>query len=251
MSSQYTTAQLVAKIQQRIPMGLDPAYCMDKLNEAAQWIEQQGAFTWNIAYADVTVRAHTFWVAPGDMPAKFDAGKPVTVYGQTFSSAYGSFGAPVPYVAPDLIGLHQLYLLTLPAGVFSVFTVVTNLGTASPAPSPVPWPTEVPFLLFAPSVSLPSVDVSYHCIYHQVPTISLTVGTDYYPTPNPFDILILDLTEAEIKRNYQLTGWEAAAQKAQNSTLLLLDKYRSPKREMAGITEQAKETQESQLQRAE
>lgn len=252
MSQTLTTADMVADLQQRIPMGLDSNYCMAQINKAMRWIEQQGAFTWNVAYSDITVRQGTFWVDPADMPDQFDSGKPCTIYGQTFSSVYGSHGAEIPYVAPDRLALHELYHVRLPRGVFSVFTVVTNLGTVTLGPATDAYPDEVPFLLMAPSSALHTTeDCAYHFVYHQIPVVTLAAGPVYYPTPDPFDDLIVDLAEGEIKRIYQFGGWAEAIKKAQNSTLLLLDKYRSPKLEMAGITEQAKETQESQLKRAE
>ncbi len=72
----------------------------------------------------------------------------------------------------------------------------------------------------------------------------------YFPSPDAFDDTIVDLAEAEVKRLYQFSMWADAQGKAQNSALLLLDKYRSPKLEMAGLQETAKETQESQLRKA-
>lgn len=250
MSTTTTTAAMVAKLQQRIPMGLANAYCMDQLNQAFRWIEQQGAFTWNLAFSDVIVRAGTFFVAPADMPPRFDAGKPTTIYGVPHFLT--GQGAPIPYVAPETISQHQTFHVFgfsgSMAGVFSVFTIVTNLGTGQGGT--VAWPTEVPYILFAPSLSIPPVDTTYHIVYHQIPLVALAEGVGFYPTPDPFDDLIVDLAEGEIKRIYNLTMWEAAIQKAQNSTLLLLDKYRSPRQELAGLTEQAKETQESQLKKA-
>jgi len=236
MSTLLSTSTMVARLQQRIPMNLDGQFCMDKLNESYMWIEQQGAFVWNVKLATITLVAlGTQVLAPTDM----DVGKPASIYPRLPIPGIVAATTEIPYVPMDEFSLHEIYHTPTMQGVFSVFTIYIPTGFYT--------------ILFAPQTNAPIINTDYVVFYHMInPALStpLTIGPNYFPTPDQFDTLLIDLAEAEIKRIYRLGGWAEALQKAQASASVELDKYRSPKRDLAGVQEQTKEVQEKSLNQA-
>lgn len=233
-----STSDMVIDLQQRIPMGLADAYCMLRLNQAYQWIEQQGAFTWNI------VRSSFVLVAPNaivDMPDDLDIGKPWSIYPIETGGTEALY-AEVPYVPMDEIANQQIFHLDIIPGVFSCHTAVVQgtdyrfrfapLDAVMPGPNPA---NDITFIVY------------YHKINEAITTPLSRSGGVYFPTPPAFDQAIVDLAEAEIRRLYKLSGYAEAISKAQASARLELDKYRSPKRDLAGVMEQSTEVQEKQL----
>lgn len=235
MSLLYTTTQLVAQLQARLPMGLASQYCMDQLNQAYQWLEQQGAFVWNITNGTVSLPLSSAVV---DCPVDLDPGKVVSLYPQITASVI-PISAELPYVPVDELANHQIYHLPIQAGVFSCYSIINQLGIYR--------------FRFAPVTAVSAAATTFILYYHRLNSAMLTplaIGADYFPTPNAFDIMLVDLAESEIKRIYSLSGFDTALAKAQASAALALDKYRSPKRDLAGLTEQTKEVQEKQLGQA-
>ena len=233
VSGLLSTNQMIADLQQRIPMGLSSTYCMSKLNYAYQWIEQQGAFTWNISRGAVVLSAGT---AITDAPDDLDPGKPWSLYPHE-AGEFEAVATEIPYCPVEDLALHQIYHLDPIPGVFSVVTMVNDSGNYR--------------FRFAP---IAATDVSnnhnFTVYYHKINPIllsPLTPGSATFPTPPAFDQSIVDIAEADIKRIYGLMGGDTALSKAQASAALLLDKYRSPKRDLAGLSEQSKEAQEHQI----
>ena len=233
-----TTTQMVADLQQRIPMNLSSTYCMLRLNQAYQWIEQQGAFVWNILRDSITLGA---LATSCDVPDTMDVGKPWSIYPwiDVVPGHEPPICAEIPYVPMDEIANHQIYHLPTTPTLFSCHTLTNSGGLYK--------------FRFAPSAAADVTPVPFMIHFHQInPAIStpLTVGASKFPTPPAFDQVIVDLAEAEVRRIYRLSGWSDNIAKAQASAQLELDKYRSPKRDLAGLTEQSKEVQEKQLNQA-
>jgi len=229
-----TTNGMISDLQQRIPIGLSSTYCMLRLNQAYQWIEQQGAFVWNITRAQITLALLS---AHMDTPDNMDVGKPASIYPINLApTPLVAIAAEIPYVPMDELANQQIFYTPAIAGLFSCYTLVNQSGD---------WK-----IRFAPLEAISAANTDYIIYYHAINaaiTTPLTAGASTFPTPPAFDQTIVDIAEAEIKRLYNLTGWEAALAKAQASAALELDKYRSPKRDLAGISEQTKEVQETQL----
>lgn len=233
-----TTTDMVADLKQRLPMGLSSTYCMLKLNQAYQWIEQQGAFVWNITRDQVTLSAlSTVMDTPNDM----DTGKPWSLYPFVgiVPGAEPAISAEIPYLPMDEMANQQIFHVSAQVGIFYCHTLVNSGGNYQ--------------FRLAPNDAV-NITTSYFMVwYHKVNgaiTTPLTVGASTFPPPPAFDQLIVDLAEAEIRRTYSLSGWSDNLAKAQASTQLVLDKYRSPKRDLAGLAEQGKEVQEKQLNQA-
>jgi len=240
-----------ALVSAKVPMNLTTSFIDDRIFEAYRWIEQQGAFLWDVVNTDVVVRSGTFFVAPADMPTNppVDVGKPIIIYGST-SPSYLPGRVQIPYVSPDKIGLHQLYHTPTIAGFFSCFTIITSAADVGFGPTgSSPWPDNVPYIQFAPSAAIPGSDMSFHCIYHQQPIMNVAnfgSSSNFFPTPDAFDDLIVNLAVAFTKEMYGLMGADDAIKKSQAQISQLLDRYRSDKLFAEGLMAEASQAQETQ-----
>src|SRR6266568_3349047 len=96
MSQTLDTNTMIAQLQARIPMGLSSAYCMQELNKAWRWLEQQGAFVWNVRSTTVAVPLNgTTFPLPGDV----DMGKDMLL----FPTSLASYATAISYVPFDQV----------------------------------------------------------------------------------------------------------------------------------------------------
>lgn len=231
MSQTTNIDNMIIMLQQRLPISLGTTQCGAELNKAWRAIESKGAFTWNI-------RSATFTVAPlgntaSAVPADLDIGKPVSIYPTSLTGLFYE----IRYLPFEEFVRHQLYRFTFPTpGAYSCWTYISTGAT----------PTYT--ISFAPASANPTIasgSQNYSMYYHHQVGPPLVVGSgNFFPTPDAFDDCIVDGAEAELRRIYSLAGFEMVQKKFENSTMLLLDKYRSPKHDLAGISETMMETQE-------
>ncbi len=244
--STMSTFIMIGQLQQRVPMNLSRDYCMLKLNEAYQWIEQQGSFAWGVRLVTVSVAAGTYWInltgnsnfAGFEGPdfaalTSIDIGKPIDI----FQAPLGGFRVTIPFVPPDRLGLYQIFNTTPIPGVFAAWTLLSSDSAGYQ-------------IRFAPSSAATTVAVNFAMQYHRIPDVLIDLPSQFFPTPDQFNTLILDIAEAEIKRNYNIMGWETAQQKAAASTMMLADQYRSSKLHQVGMGEEVKDAQETQASAA-
>jgi len=225
MSTTLNLAAMVTDIQNRIPMGLASAYIVDRLNEAFRWIAQQESFLWNL-------RRTTVAVDPGNvdfpLPSDADPGDVMSLYGSTFEYE-------IPFIPFIRFSQQGVWNRAPELGTFSAWTIVNN-GTSY-------------FGKLAPDTPL-LVPATLNLFYHA--TVAVITNTAlFFPSPDEFDSLIIDLAEAEIKRRYYLAGWEAVQQKATEQTKKLIDVYASSKKYIQGLADQARRTEEATLKRSE
>src|SRR5438876_3032563 len=83
---------MVALLQQRIPIGLAPAYCAERLNEAFRWVGQQAPYIWDVTRTPIAV---TGAMADFPLPITVDIGKPMLLYPP---SGGGSFAYEITFV---------------------------------------------------------------------------------------------------------------------------------------------------------
>jgi hypothetical protein len=218
---------MVIELQERQPF-LTPTttdkYCMKWLNQAYRWMEGLGSFVWNLKYTTVAVVANALTSA---LPEDFNAGK-LRIMFKTFTLK--------EYNADEF----QLYRRTPSAGegAFTTWMVYNNPGVGYVA-------------RFAPDDSVHlTLPVTFDLFYHRNTPAELTMGYQiYFPSPDEFDDLIVDLAEAEAMRRYKHVGWQLLLQKAQDSAMKMLDQYRSGKVSPAGLVEQTRKAQEKRAER--
>jgi hypothetical protein len=230
MSTLNTMDQLIVKLKARIPIGLTTAQCAAQLNEAWHFLEERGAFTWNVRRATLTVASAA--VTPAGIPNDWDIGKPASIYPSSLGFAY-----EVKYLPFEEWVRQQTFHFTPPAGVFSCWTYISAFSGSQPNPTYT--------ITFAPANAAPGGGgATYTMFYHHEIEADIATGANYFPTPNAFDEMLVDGAEAEFKRIYSLNGWESAQKKFENEIQVLLDKYRSPKHDLAGLSEGMMEVQE-------
>lgn len=117
MSYTLSTSEMVAELQRRIPVGLSPTFCMDRLNEGYRWICQRGPMNWLLTQQWVTTIATVKDVA-FPMPVDWDSGKPSYLSGDLTIG----YGVEIPYKPYDLAIRHQTYGSNIAFGQYSVWT---------------------------------------------------------------------------------------------------------------------------------
>jgi hypothetical protein len=87
--------------------------------------------------------------------------------------------------------------------------------------------------------------------YHAVNFAPIALGANnYFPTPDQFDSMIVDLAIAEIRNVYRLSNTEQEYQLAMQSIADAVDTYRTDRYDLAGLTDQMAQSQEKQLEKA-
>lgn len=247
MSNLLSTNAMVAECQRRVPIGLDSTFWMRKLNEAYRWISQKGNFVWDVKAFFVTVNQgqNVF-----DIPSDCDPGKPMYLAGPTSAIIGGTNGigvlnSVIPYKPWDETLDQQYSELTAMVGAFSCWTFYTNF-TAGP-PTLYAYKGILYPLSAAPNGTTGAYNFTF--AYHtDVSSAELAAANNvYFPTPNSFDNLMIELAEAETRRIYGLAGWDIIQKRAESAIVNLLDSYRSTKNVLAGLVDQQKQANEKKL----
>lgn len=227
MSGTLNIGQMVADVKNRVPIGLDSSYVIDRLNESFRWISQQESFVWNLRRQSVAVDPLT---VDFPLPATADPGDLMSLYGSNYKYE-------IPFIPFERFS--QQHGFTRPTPVDCPFSAWTIVAVGTP-----------PYIgKLAPDTPLAN-PVELFLFFHE--TVVAVIQNDlYFPSPDEFDSMIVDLTEAEIKRRYNLFGWDSVQQKAQDQLAKLKDVYRSSKKYIQGMADQAVRTQEANLKRAE
>ncbi len=259
MSNLLSVSAMVTECQSRVPIGLSSAFWVKKLNEAYRWISQKGNFIWDVKFYPVTMNAGQdyFEIPDGSTPGipACDPGKPMYLAGPY--SAVVSLPTPmnstIPYVPWDESLDQQYAEVTPPVGLFSCWTFSTNFTVgAGPAFAPS---YKYRGQLY-PSSAKPTVATgafSFSFAYHtdvsnvEFATTATATAPNYFPTPNSFDNLIIELAEAEAKRIYGITGWDIVQKRAESTIVTLLDSYRSTKNVLSGLQDQQKQNAEKKM----
>jgi hypothetical protein len=219
-----TVAQMITELQTRVPISLTQNFCENRLNDAYNWTCQRAAMNWLLTSSSVTVGASGTFT----LPATADIGKPMYLSG---TASVGGL-MEIPYKPYDVALKNQHYGTTITRGMYSVWTFNGTTGYVFPAEA---WPVATHTLSL---------------VFHAVPGAAV-VGATPFPSPQAFDSMFVDLAESETKRIYNIAGWDIIQKRGQDSVLAMVDQYRSTKNAIAGMADQAKQTQETQLQKGE
>jgi hypothetical protein len=225
MSSTLTVQAMVDDIKNRIPIGLQDAYIIKRLNESFLWIGQQASFMWNLRRVPVAVDEVT---VDFPLPNEADPGDVMSLYG-------ADFRYEIPFIPFQQFSQQQEFSQPPQGGIFSAWTIINTGG--------------IYMGKLAPDTELDD-PVVLNLFYH-ASTLAVVEPEMFFPSPDEFDYLIVDLTEAEIKRRYYIAGWQDIQAKALESAKSLKDVYASDKTIIQGLADQVKRTQEAQAQRAE
>ena len=237
MSTTLSTATMVTTLQRKFPIGILSAQWMDFLNEAFRKINQmsKGGFIWQLK--QTTLTAPSGAIVTIALPADFDPGKSAFLFGNGTTTPTSSI---IPYMTMSEFLLEQDFNVA-GIGYFSSWTFRPNFTLS--APTSYSW-----VMLLAPNQAYPlPAPVSFGFMYHAVNYPSFASGSNiYFPTPDQFDSLILDIAEAEARREFGAAGWEKLAALATQGISDLIDTYRTDRYDLAGLSDVTAQAQEKQ-----
>ena len=240
MSQTLSTTAMVTRVQRKTGIGLPNQDCMDFLNEAFRAIDQmsKGGFIWQLRTANLTV---PFVEALVPLPSDFDAGKTALLRGTGTSTPVQTV---IPY-KPMKEFVNQSHFQTTGVGVFAVWTMQPNFSV----PTNYAWNMKLgPSAAFGTGLGPPWTLPFW---YHAVNLAPFAIGTgNYFPTPDQFDSLIVDLAVAELAQIHRLSDSQGLRAKAMEGIASLIDTYRTDRYDLAGLTDNAMQSQEKSTEKS-
>jgi hypothetical protein len=227
---------MVARLQRKTGLGLANADCVDFLNEAFRKVNQmsKGGFIWQFK-GPVNIVTPLF-SAPIALPADFDPGKTAVLRGNATPTS-----TVIPYV-PMKDFVNQAHFETGVTGFFSAWTFFPSFTV----------PTLYAYLMqLAPTTAMNGVPYTLQLWYHAVNFAPVALGaSNYFPTPDQFDSMIVDLAVAEVRNIYRMSGDQQEMNLAMQAIMEVIDTYRTDRYDLAGLTDQMAQAQEKQVEKA-
>lgn len=231
---------MVTQLKKRVPVGMSDAAALFYVNEAFRKLNQfqKGGFIWQVKTASRTFAGGQ---VETDAPDDFDPGKTAVLIS---SSGVPVTGFPIPYLPWKDFVLQTNFQVIEPSG-FSAWTYRPSFSFT--APTSYKWK-----LVIGPAEALPFpvVSVAMTLTYHAVsfPTFASAANV-YFPTPDQFDSLIVDLAVAQAKQDYNLSNFDRIAQQANQGIAEIIDTYRSERYDLAGFFDVKAQAQEKEAER--
>jgi hypothetical protein len=229
-------------LQTRFPMGIGTNQWMGYLNEAFRKINQmqKGGFIWQLKLASINIPAGAQVANP--LPADFDPGKSAFLYSTAL--AVTPTTTMIPFMPVEEFVKQQQFQVTGP-GILAAWTFFPN--TALGPPTSYAWTMKL-----APDTAFPIPPPGFTMgfYYHAVNFPQFTAAANvFFPTPDQFDSMILDMAEAEARRQYGAAGWDKLAAQATQSVQELVDTYRTDRYDLAGVGDVTMQAQEKAAER--
>lgn len=248
MSNLQTLTQMATECATRVPIGLSSAFWVKKLNEAYRWISQKGNYVWDIKVS-LTTQVTLLDPYGFTLPSDCDPGKPMYLSGpQSGALAQtGNMYTLIPFKPWDDSLEQQFAEVVAPPGMYSCWSYYANFSYTPSFPTA---PTYAYKAILYPTSAKPTVTTgafTFIFAYHTDVNSTEYTGSSYFPTPNSFDNLLIELAEAEVRRIYGLAGWEIIQKRAESAIMNLLDSYRSTKNVLAGLQDQQKQVSEKKM----
>jgi hypothetical protein len=236
VSTTLSINAMVTKLQRKTGLGLSANDCIDFLNEAFRKVNQmsKGGFIWQLKTATIAVPAIE---APIALPSDFDPGKTAVLQGDGTTTFTNTL---IPYV-PMKDWVKEQNYRAVGQGYFSAWTFYPNFT----------YPTTYAYLMkLAPSSSFGNPATLFFS-YHANNFAPITAGANnYFPTPDQFDSMIVDLAIAEVRNVYRASGDQTEIEQAVAAIAQLIDTYRTDRYDLAGLSDQAAQLQEKQTEKA-
>lgn len=240
MSSTLSTSAMIAALQVKHPIGIGANQWLSFLNEAFRKINQmsKGGFVWQLKQTTLIVPAGA--IVPVALPADFNPGKSAFLFGNGVSTPTATV---ITYKTPSEF-LKEQHFKESDIGAFSSWTFAPAF-TFGP-PTVYGWN-----LLLAPNEAYPLPGITpLGFFYHAMSFAPFTNAANvFFPTPDEFDSLIMDLAEAESRREYNSSGWEKLAGQATTSLNEMIGSYRTDRFNLAGLQDVLAQAQEKSAER--
>lgn len=237
MSTTLSMTAMVALLQRKTGLGLQTQDCVDRLNEAFRSINQRskGGFVWQLKNTALTFLSNTTTTAA---PSDFDAGKTALLRGD---GAIVPVTTTIPY-QPMKDFVNQVHFQTTSPGFFAAWTCYPNFVL----PTSYAWT-----IALGPASALIAQPITLPFTYHAVNFAPVANGAgNYFPTPDQFDSLIVDLAVAEIQDIYRLSDGTKTRERAYQAINEIIDTYRTDRYDLAGVTDNIAQAQEKQAEGA-
>jgi hypothetical protein len=237
VSTTLSMTAMVAKLQRKTGLGLGSADCVDFLNEAFRKVNQmsKGGFIWQLKTTSIVIPAVE---GPVALPADFDPGKTAVLRGDGVVTPTKTI---IPYTSAKEFVNEQNYQTT-GIGMFSAWTFRPVFN------APLTYAYE---LLMAPSTAFGPPATSLSFTYHAVNFAPVPSGANnYFPTPDQFDSMIVDLAIAEVRNVYRMSGEQSEVEQAVAAISQVIDTYRTDRYDLAGLSDQMAQAQEKQTEKA-
>ncbi len=238
MSKTLSTQAMVAELARRVPLGYSATVAIDALNGAMRWMNQQGSFPWMLRKATAGVTAATGALV---LPEDFDPGKAAVLYG-TPSNAVPT---EIPFKPWSEAVRHQVSG-SLTEGVYSCWSFYATY-TAGATPSTTASVAMAGQVFPASAAKTENLQLIYHAISY--PTLAAGANT-FFPTPDHFDYLIVELAESELMRQSRIAGWDILWKRVTDQLRALLGAYTTTKMAMAPVPELVNNANSAQALRA-
>jgi len=242
MSSTLSTAAMVAELARRVPIGFTATTAMDALNGAFRWINQQGSFPWLIRKTTAGITAST---GVFTMPADFDPGKSAVLYGAESNMV----PTEIPFKPWNEAVKHQVHQVAgSQTGMLSCWSYYASSQAASLQSGGFSYTLTITGQVF-PATAAKAESLPF--VYHVSKFPSLTSdASSYFPTPDHFDYLIVELAESELMRQYRIAGWEVLWKRVTDQLRAMLAGYTTTKVAMIPSNEVGLNAQTVQALRA-
>lgn len=238
MSTTLSTLQMVTMLNRKTGLGLPDG--IDFINEAFRKVNQmqKGGFIWQLKFTNINIPAFSF--GPFALPADFDPGKKAVLRGDGTVTPTKTV---IPYV-PVKDFVNEENFQTTGGGFFSAWTFYPTFTITAP--------TSYSYVMqIAPSSALGGPPIVLPFYYHAVNFQPFAAAANvYFPTPDQFDNLIVDLAIAEVRNVYRMSGQQDEVEQAVAAIAQIIDTYRTDRYDLAGLTDQVAQAQEKQTEKA-
>ena len=234
MSTTLSTQAMVTMLNRKTGLPLPDG--IDFLNEAFRKINQmsKGGFIWQFKTTTLNI---PFIYGTVPLPADFDPGKTAILRGDGTITPTKTI---IPYM-PAKDWVNEENFQTTGTGFFSAWTFYPSFTL----------PTTYAYVMQLGPASAFGIPVVLPFFYHALNYQPIVAGpNNYFPTPDQFDNLIVDLAIAEVRNVYRMSGGQEEVEKALGAIAQIIDTYRTDRMDLAGLTDQMAQAQEKQTEKA-
>jgi hypothetical protein len=237
VSTTLSMTAMVARLQRKTGLGLGSSDCVDFLNEAFRKVNQmsKGGFIWQLKTTNLVFGPGATTIAA---PSDFDAGKTAVLRGDGVVTPLYTI---IPYRSWKEF-VNEAHFQTTQPGSFSCWTFSPNFT----APLTYGWTIQL-----GPPTAAALVGMTLPFVYHAVNFPPVALGpANYFPTPDQFDSMIVDLAIAEVRNIYRMSGEQSEVEQAVTAISQVIDTYRTDRIDLAGLSDQMAQAQEKQTVKA-
>lgn len=203
------------------------------INKGVRYWDSMGSFQFNSVYETFTIGGNVFQFPFSNLSKSIDPGKDIYMYMSASQSGNIPISTSTPYPVPRIelkqYGIHGVYS-TSKTNIGNMYDHYVIAGAS--------------FLFYPPLTGTTNMSIVYHQSTQPL-TDDYSVFTLY---PDDFDDIILDWSEAEVKRIYRLIGWEPLLARTMEQGKKLVDQYRTSTETSGGQEDRLRNMQDRKIE---